>query len=294
VLEDESPYPEVRSAVANTDDPKMPSSTIRAWVVGLFWAVVLPGVNQFFFFRFPSIGISQVCETFPHGVSVSLLGSQLLNRILRDKYIPMLLSLPICKAWARYLPNICFFGIPLNPGPFTIKEHVIIAIMAGVGDAPAYAVSVAPTWQIMSGLFRSARVLTISFRPMLSPFRKSFTISTPHLPVSYRASSAHPLGLLIDFTNHKTDQWLLVMSTQLIGFSIGGICKRFFVAPPSMIWPDSLLSAVLFNTLHGQETSGTQARGGTSRLRFFYYVFIGYIFYSQSFSGFCFLSWHRF
>jgi hypothetical protein len=73
------------------------------------------------------------------------------------------------------------------------------------------------------------------------------------------------------------------MSTQLIGFSIGGICKRFVVAPPSMIWPENLLTAVLFNTLHGQETSGTQARGGISRLRFFYYVFIGYIFYSQFF-----------
>ena len=53
----------------------------------------------------------------------------------------MLLSLPICKAWARYLPNVSFFGIPLNPGPFTIKEHVIITIMAGIGDSPAYAVS---------------------------------------------------------------------------------------------------------------------------------------------------------
>jgi hypothetical protein len=73
------------------------------------------------------------------------------------------------------------------------------------------------------------------------------------------------------------------MSTQLIGFSIGGICKRFVVAPPSMIWPENLLTAVLFNTLHGQETSSTQARGGISRLRFFFYVFIGYIFYSQFF-----------
>jgi hypothetical protein len=59
-LEDESPYPEVRSAVANTDDPYMPSSTLRAWVVGLIWAIVIPGVNQFFFFRYPSITISQV------------------------------------------------------------------------------------------------------------------------------------------------------------------------------------------------------------------------------------------
>ena len=27
---------------------------------------------------------------------------------------------------------------------------------------------------------------------------------------------------------------MLVMSTQLIGFSIGGICRRFLVNPPSM------------------------------------------------------------
>jgi OPT oligopeptide transporter protein len=73
------------------------------------------------------------------------------------------------------------------------------------------------------------------------------------------------------------------MSTQLIGFSIAGIYKRFAVATPSMIWPESLLSAVLLNTLHGQETSGTQASGGISRLRFFSCVFIGYIFYSQFF-----------
>ena len=70
------------------------------------------------------------------------------------------------------------------------------------------------------------------------------------------------------------------MSTQLIGFSICGIYRRFLVAPPSMIWPDNLVTAVLFNTLHAQETSGTHAHGGISRKRFFYYVFIGYILYS--------------
>ena len=30
------------------------------------------------------------------------------------------------------------------------------------------------------------------------------------------------------------DCWMLVMSTQLMGFSIGGITRRFLVAPPSM------------------------------------------------------------
>ena len=60
-LEDESPYPEVRSAVANTDDPTIPASTFRRWVFGLFWAIVIPGANQFFFFRYPDVNISQIC-----------------------------------------------------------------------------------------------------------------------------------------------------------------------------------------------------------------------------------------
>jgi hypothetical protein len=32
----------------------------------------------------------------------------------------------------------------------------------------------------------------------------------------------------------RKDQWMLVMSTQLIGFSLGGIMRRFLVLPPSM------------------------------------------------------------
>lgn len=40
--EDDSPYPEVRSAVANTDDPTIPASSLRTWVLGLFWAIIIP------------------------------------------------------------------------------------------------------------------------------------------------------------------------------------------------------------------------------------------------------------
>uniref|UniRef100_A0A8H7XKZ7 Uncharacterized protein n=1 Tax=Psilocybe cubensis TaxID=181762 RepID=A0A8H7XKZ7_PSICU len=61
VLEDDSPYPEVRSAVANFDDPDMPASTLRAWVLGIAWAILLPGMNQFFYFRYPSVAIGGVC-----------------------------------------------------------------------------------------------------------------------------------------------------------------------------------------------------------------------------------------
>jgi hypothetical protein len=58
--EEDSPYPEVRSAVANFDDPDMPCATIRSWVLGLCWAILLPGLNQFFFFRYPTVSITGV------------------------------------------------------------------------------------------------------------------------------------------------------------------------------------------------------------------------------------------
>jgi hypothetical protein len=47
------------------------------------------------------------------------------------------------KLWARYMPRVSIFGVSLNPGPFTIKEHVIATIMADVGSFPAYTVSAA-------------------------------------------------------------------------------------------------------------------------------------------------------
>lgn len=81
------------------------------------------------------------------------------------------------------------------------------------------------------------------------------------------------------------------MSTQLIGFSIGGIARRFLVDPPSMsaspllcafgfthaviVWPANLVNTALFNTLHSQHYAGAGDRGGLSRERFFLYAFLG-------------------
>lgn len=60
ILEDDSPYLEVRSAVANFDDPEMPASTIRAWILGITWAILISGMNQFFYYRYPSVAIGNV------------------------------------------------------------------------------------------------------------------------------------------------------------------------------------------------------------------------------------------
>jgi OPT family small oligopeptide transporter len=91
---------------------------------------------------------------------------------------------------------------------------------------------------------------------------------------------------------------MIVMSTQLIGFSIGGIARRFLVQPPSMIWPANLVTSALFNTLHARAYSGIGSHGGISRERFFSYAFIastiwcffpGYIF--QALSYFSWVCW---
>jgi len=85
------------------------------------------------------------------------------------------------------------------------------------------------------------------------------------------------------------------MSTQLIGFSIGGIAKRFLVSPPSMIWPTNLVNCALFNTLHSQEYAGMGTRGGISRERFFVYGFLGsfvwYFFPGYIFQALSYFSW---
>ena len=59
---------------------------------------------------------------------------------------------------------------------------------------------------------------------------------------SCKSSFRRP-GRYLALLTLSVDQWLLVMSTQLIGFSIGGIARRFLVQPPSM---SKSLSAPLY------------------------------------------------
>jgi OPT oligopeptide transporter protein len=125
--------------------------------------------------------------------------------------------------------------------------------------------------------------LTVFFTPLLDYDHSSpegLLQSAPQLYMYISSADASSISSIDGFFA-KTGQWLFVMSTQLIGFSIGGICQRVLVAPASMIWPYDLATCAIFNTLHSQDTTGSRGRDGISRLRFFTYVSIGYFFYSQ-------------
>ena len=61
LLEENSPYPEVRAAVRNYDEPDLPANTIRAWVIGLLLTTIACAINLLFSLRNPSITVTTYC-----------------------------------------------------------------------------------------------------------------------------------------------------------------------------------------------------------------------------------------
>ncbi|TDL28758.1 OPT oligopeptide transporter [Rickenella mellea] len=124
---DESPYAEVRAAVSNTDDPSMPVDTFRVWFLGLIFSALISGLNQFFSMRYPAVFITGL--------------------------VALLASLPLGKGMERVLPThkFTFRGqtYSLNPGPFNIKEHALIAVMANVSVGGAYATDIIATQRVV-------------------------------------------------------------------------------------------------------------------------------------------------
>ncbi len=120
-LDNDSPYPEVRAAVPNTDDPSLPVSTIRVWVLGMLVTTIFSALNVLFSLHTPTFTIS------------SFVGS--------------LVVWPMGRAWEKYMPHKKFWGMELNPGPFNMKEHALITIMGNIsfGEGPTYAADITVT-----------------------------------------------------------------------------------------------------------------------------------------------------
>ncbi|OWM81378.1 hypothetical protein CDL15_Pgr007416 [Punica granatum] len=120
--ENDSPIEEVRLTVPPTDDPTQPALTFRTWVLGLASCVLLSFVNQFFNYRQNPLTLSS---------AVAQIG-----------------VLPIGKLMAATLPSktikvpLTGWSFSLNPGPFTLKEHVLITIFASSGAGGVYAVHI--------------------------------------------------------------------------------------------------------------------------------------------------------
>ncbi|XP_031479959.2 oligopeptide transporter 5-like isoform X2 [Nymphaea colorata] len=118
-----SPIEEVRLTVPIMDDPTLPALTFRTWTLGLTSCLVLAFLNQFFGYR-------------QNPLSVPPLAAQLvtlpLGRLMAAKLPKKKVKFPGTAGWE----------FSMNPGPFNVKEHVLITILANSGANGVYAVHI--------------------------------------------------------------------------------------------------------------------------------------------------------
>lgn len=222
--EDDSPYPEVRAAVSNVDDPSMPVNTFRAWFLGLLFATLGSSLNTLMSMR------NQVWTFSPLVAQVAVM------------------PFGMFLAWALPTTQFRTFGYTwsLNPGPFNVKEHTLIVAMVTMCWQTVYATSIFVTQEVNYG-----QEVTYSYK------------------------------------------MLVALSNQLIGVALGGMFRSFLIWPSSMIYPGTLVSCSLMNTLH--RTWGKQERKHVSRHRLFTIVLVASALYyfipGFLFTGISIFSW---
>ncbi|XP_015896323.3 oligopeptide transporter 7 isoform X1 [Ziziphus jujuba] len=213
--EENSPVEQVALTVPTTDDPTLPVLTFRMWVLGILSCVLLSFLNQFFWYRKEPLSITSISAQ----IAVVPLGQLMASKITNRAFFKG-------TRW-----EFC-----LNPGPFNVKEHVLITIFANSGAGTVYAIHI-------------VTVVKVFYKQHLTFF------------VSF----------------------LVVITTQVLGFGWAGIFRRYLVEPAAMWWPANLVQVSLFRALHEKEK---RPKGGLTRTQFFliaficsfaYYVFPGYL-----------------
>ncbi|KAG0227023.1 putative sexual differentiation process protein isp4 [Mortierella sp. GBAus27b] len=179
---------ELAANVPTTDNRSLPVMTFRYWIIAVPFTVILAFVNQFFWFR--------------------------ANPMVLSTLVVQLLAYPLGKFLAKALP-----AGRLNPGPFSIKEHVLVTLTVNCAGAAAYAVDITVVQKVFYG---------------------------------------QDFGFLANF--------LLILCTQMLGYGMAGVLRRYLVYPAAMVWPYNLVQVALFNTLHEDEDL---APGQWSRFKFF-------------------------
>ncbi|EXB39949.1 Oligopeptide transporter 7 [Morus notabilis] len=119
--EENSPVEQVALTVPITDDPSLPVLTFRMWFLGILSCVLLSFLNQFFWYRKEPLSITAISA--------------------------QIAVVPLGQLMAAKIPNHVFFRgtrweFSLNPGPFNVKEHVLITIFANSGAGTVYAIHV--------------------------------------------------------------------------------------------------------------------------------------------------------
>ncbi|KAF8035443.1 hypothetical protein BT93_C1463 [Corymbia citriodora subsp. variegata] len=116
-----SPVEQVALTVPTGDDPSLPSVTFRTFVLGTLACSLLSFLNQFFWYRREPLSVTSVSAQ----IAVVPLGHFMAGVITKRVFFQG-------SRWQ----------FTLNPGPFNVKEHVLITIFANSGASSVYAIHV--------------------------------------------------------------------------------------------------------------------------------------------------------
>ena len=117
--EENSPVEQVALTVPTTDDPNLPVLTFRMWLLGTLSCALLAFLNQFFWYRKEPLSITAISTQ----IAVVPLGQLMASKLTRRSFLRG-------TRWE----------FTLNPGPFNVKEHVLITIFASSGAGTVYAI----------------------------------------------------------------------------------------------------------------------------------------------------------
>ncbi|ORX39348.1 OPT oligopeptide transporter protein-domain-containing protein [Kockovaella imperatae] len=105
--------------VPATDDPTLPTLTLRVLLIGSFFCLLGASASQIFYFKSNAPSFSSyfiILATYPLG-----------HGLANERFIPR---------------GQRFLGLELNPGPFSIKEAILVSVLASSGATSAYATDI--------------------------------------------------------------------------------------------------------------------------------------------------------
>ncbi|KAI5665030.1 hypothetical protein M9H77_24353 [Catharanthus roseus] len=117
--EENSPVLQVALIVLTTDDSSLPVLTFRMWFLGTISCILLSFQNQFFSYRTEPLIITSISAQIAVVPLGQLMAAKLTGRVFFRG-----------QRWE----------FTLNPGPFNVKEHVLITIFANAGSGLVYAI----------------------------------------------------------------------------------------------------------------------------------------------------------
>lgn len=239
---DNSPYAQVRASVSAVDNTTLSINTPRMWTLSMLFAVMGSSMNLFFSLRYPSVSITPV--------------------------IALLLVHPLGLLWDKLLRGQDDPEENFTDGVLQSRTNDSnIESSASVPEAKQQSMSMRLRLWLAQGKWNQKEHSCVYISSNVSfgfGFATDVIVEQTH------------------FYNQKvgiTYQLLLILSTQILGYTFAGLTRRFLVRPGGMIWPGTLVSTAMFTTLHKEENEVANGWRIT-RWKFFFVVwFSAFIFY---------------